>query len=412
MAVRFMLIMAALVLATSCTPTYEDRGTGQELYSRQTPVATNNLASYFYELCAQANLIQSGSPATCSDYPTLVQVGFNDIDLRCDRYLAWIDNKRTEAVRVKSSLAAVGIAVTGILATAKAGTDSIAYVAEALGLANALYDAYSNTLLLGLESSTIKRIVYERRLEFRRQFSKVSFFRTPEMVFALRGYLRICTPQTIILDANTYALAVASGTQPQSLAASVQQEIDAIAAGQAPLQPQTSAGQKVDRGKVTCAECDKLFPPGSGYTTDRIKAAQTALCLEADGKVGEGTLSAVQHYRTTQRSDATGVVRDAEYSDILTEGCKAGDREKGIRNFYEAVMSRNPNELPTFAKNLNKLLPAAPQLDPNKVTFNSEDLRRKVVDARNRYGMTTVNDTLATHITGALVDKVALDTLN
>lgn len=412
MIARLWLLLIAAGMIAGCAPTYEERGVGQELYSRQTPAATNNLSAYFSELCRQAHLVQSGASVTCDNYSILVQTGFNDIDQRCDHYLAWIDNKRTEAARVKSSLLAIGSRATTVLTLTQAGSNTIAYVAEALGLTGSLYDAYSNSLLMGLEGSTIKRIVYERRQEFRRQAASLNFSTTPDMVYALRSYLRICTPQTIVLDANTYAVSVASGIAAQSLESSVQQELAGIVAGQSPVIPEAPANIQPGRGKVECAECEKVFPP-SGYTAERIKALQVALCVKDDGAVGPGTLAAVQHYRTTRRSDTAGTITPAEYSDILSLGCKAGDREKGISNFYEAATMRdNPGELVRLAQNLNKALPGPPQLDPATVTFASTDLRTKVAEARQLYGMSSGDAMLDTHITGALVDKIGLATLN
>lgn len=407
MVARFLVLIVSLGLMVGCAPTYADRGVGQDLYVRGTPAATNNLVSYFRELCAQLNLLQSGSSVTCSDYPALVQAGFNDIDQRCDSYLAWIDNKRTEAVRVKASLLAIGTQATTVLTLAEAGSKTIAYVAAALGLAGSLYDANSNSMLLGLESSTIKTIVYQRRLEFRRQFSQVPFSTTPAMVFALRSYLRICTPQTIVLDANTYALSVASGITPQSLEASVLQEAEAIGAGLAPVTPLTLADTRITRGEIPrCAECEKLFAD-PGFTPERIKAAQTALCVEADGKVGQGTLQAVQNYRDTQGNERTGLVTEAEYSDITALGCKAGDREKGILNFFEAVTYRdNPNELPRLVENLNLILPETP-LDVTTTTLSSESLRTKIAAARQKFGFTTGDAMRDTHMSRQLKNKIA-----
>lgn len=400
-----ILFLITLGLIAGCTPALGDRGVGQDLYSSQTPRATNNIAAYFGELCNQTNLQRSGTAADCSDYSMLVQAGFNDIDARCDHYLAWIDNKRVEAGRVHSSLVAIGSAATSVLTIASASTDTIAYVAQALGLTGSLYDAFNNSLLMGLESSTIKRIVYERRLEFRRQFVKVNFSTSPDMVFALRGYLRICTPQTIVLDANAYALAVASGVAPQSLAKSIQQEVDAIAAGQAPVTPGTSAGTGIKRGAVVCDACDKLFAD-KGYTPDRIKAAQTALCVKSDGNPGKSTLMAVTNFRDTQGWERTGLITEPEYSDLMSFGCKSGDLDKGLQNFFEAVTYRdNAEELKQLIANLNLILPATPL--PSDSTLKSDALRAKIAEARARYQLGTGDPVNDTRMSRKLKDKIA-----
>lgn len=401
-----MLLLAAISFVAGCSPSFEERGAGQDLYTNEMPAATNKLALYFRELCRQATLMPSSADVTCSDQTMLVQAGFNDVDSRCDQYIAWIDNKRSETARIKSSLTAIGIAATGALSTAKAGVESIAYAAQALGLANSLYDAYSNSMLLGLESSTIKRIVYERRLEFRRQFSKVNFFQTPDMVFALRSYLRICTPQTIVLDANTYALSAAAGMQPESLTKSVRQEVDAIRSGLIPVAAQTPANQKIPRGPVPkCPECDALFPPGSGFTKKNVMSAQLALCVEDDGNPGEGTLAAVRNFRDTENSDRVGPISEAEYSTLTAHGCKSGDLKAGYRNYFEAVTYRdNANELPQLVDDLNAILPN-PVLDKS-VTMNSEALRAKIAQARALYDQGTGNKVRDTLMSRSLKKRI------
>ncbi|UJW76480.1 hypothetical protein [Rhizobium sp. SL42] len=406
-----ILFLITLGLIAGCTPALGDRGVGQDLYSSQTPRATNNIAAYFGELCNQTNLQRSGTAADCSDYSMLVQAGFNDIDARCDHYLAWIDNKRVEAGRVHSSLVAIGSAATSVLTIASASTDTIAYVAQALGLTGSLYDAFNNSLLMGLESSTIKRIVYERRLEFRRQFMQVTFSKSPEMVFALRGYLRICTPQTIVLDANTYALAAASGIAPQSLADSIQQEVDAISAfksGKGPATAGMQADQKPSRGKVSCKECDKIFPKESGYTEAEIKLVQRAICVPEDGKPGSDTLAGIQNYRDTQGSRNTGPLQRAEFEFLATSGCRSGDPEKGVKNFYEAVVMRdNPNRLSDLIDDLNAVIKKLPALDKATVTLNTPELRDRIADARNLYGMQATTTNQNRSLSAELVKKLA-----
>ncbi len=391
-----MLRMTAFLLSigifvAGCTPSFTDIGVGQDLYTRQTTSDTNNLSAYFRQLCAQAHLLASDASEACSDYSELVQAGFNDIDQRCDRYLAWIDYKRTEALRVKSGIASLAVTSATVLTIAEAGMDSIGYVAAALGLAVSLYDSYNNSLLAGLESTLIKRIVYERRLEYRRQFAGLNYQRTPEMVFALRGYLRICTPQTIILDANTFALAVASGTRPPSLRDSVRQEVDAAAifAGRAPVSPSSPGNQQIQRQTVKCPECKGLFPEDAGFTVAEIKSVQVGLCVKDDGNPGETTLAGIRNYRQTQGRDRVGPISEEEYSDIVTYGCQPGDTAKGVGNFFEAASYRDkPERLKLLVKNLNIVQPAT-ILDQEATRLTSESLRSKIRTARATYGLKT-----------------------
>ncbi|MEH7911807.1 hypothetical protein V7798_32120 [Rhizobium laguerreae] len=412
-AITFLAIVSMLF---GCTSSYSEVGVGQDLYSTKTLSDTNNLSSYFRQLCAQAHLVASGASETCSDYPELVQTGFNDIDQRCDRYLAWIDSKRTEAFQVKSGIAALAVTSTSVLTIAKASLDSIAYVAAALGLTVSLYDAGNNSLLVGLESSVIKKIVYERRLEYRKQFTSLNYQRTPEMVFALRGYLRICTPQTIVLDANTYALAVASGSEPPSLRDAVAQEVDAmgIAEGRVPLSPYSPANQSVQRHIVKCPECEGLFPENAGFTVADIKSVQSALCINPDGKSGKSTLAAVKNYRQTQGRDRIGVVSETEYDEILALGCRPADSEKGAANFFEAVSYRNAERLKLLVRNLNTLQPS-PLLDVDNTTLLTRALRDKITAARGAYGLNTGDITSDSHMSRDLerrINQAARDKTN
>ena len=103
---RRIFFIITLCLVAGCTPALGNRGIGQDLYSSQTSLATNNIASYFGELCNQTHLQRSGTSAHCSDYSMLVQAGFNDIDVLFDKYMSLIYTKRAEAGRVHSSLVA------------------------------------------------------------------------------------------------------------------------------------------------------------------------------------------------------------------------------------------------------------------------------------------------------------------
>jgi hypothetical protein len=293
-----------------------------------------------------------------------------------------------------------------VLTIAQASTETIAYVAAALGLTNSLYDAYSNSLMMGLESSLIKKIVYERRLEYRKQFSEINYQRTPEIVFALRGYLRICTPQTIVLDANTYALSVASGEKPPSIHESVKQQFDAIAAGQAPVTSNTQGNLHVKRNPVTCEQCEGLFPTNAGFASADVKAIQNALCLKGDGKAGAGTLAAVRNYRQTVGRDRVGPVSEIEYGEIIQAGCKPEDVEKGARNFFEAVTYRgSPAKLAQLVTNLNVIQPTPP-LATATTTLNSSELRTKIASMRAKFGLKTGDVQRDTYMSKDLERKI------
>src|SRR5262245_36508245 len=104
------LAVTLSVLAASCSPIGDNRifrdGVGSDLSWEGMAEATRLQDLYLGHLCRQAGLDAVGSggtpscgehPASARDWGLLVQAGMNDIDLRCDAYLAWLDDRRRSA---------------------------------------------------------------------------------------------------------------------------------------------------------------------------------------------------------------------------------------------------------------------------------------------------------------------------
>jgi len=79
--------------------------------------ATALLNQYIGHICKQAGLelIPDQPAATCSDrsfaqaqWVQFVKAGMNDIDQRCDAYLAWLDNRRRSAEPLLRQIGDVG----------------------------------------------------------------------------------------------------------------------------------------------------------------------------------------------------------------------------------------------------------------------------------------------------------------
>src|SRR6266403_684531 len=90
------------VLLGGCDPTRDSRyireGIGTDLYWDGLPAATQLQDIYLANICAQAisptakrvdTTRCDGLSLAQRDWGLLVQAGMNDIDLRCDAYLAW-----------------------------------------------------------------------------------------------------------------------------------------------------------------------------------------------------------------------------------------------------------------------------------------------------------------------------------
>jgi len=217
--------MIFAVTLTGCTQSeleYRRNGIGADLYSSDLSKATQNLETYFGYICTQAGIDASkeanGFPV-CNynalkdkSWPIFVQTGFNDIDRRCDGYLAWLEEVRNREAFGNSQLNAIEQLVNAVkVATGDASTSALAIVGAAFGYSRDLFSDYHRFLYNGLESSTIKAIVTERRLKYRSALRDQPIKYKPDAVNILRSYLRICLPFTITMDANTFARALANG---------------------------------------------------------------------------------------------------------------------------------------------------------------------------------------------------------
>ena len=79
-------------------------GIGTDLYPSDIVATTDREDLYLAELCRQSSSVISPLGGQCidaapSDWSLIVQAGMNDIDRRCDGYLAWLDDRRPRRPR-------------------------------------------------------------------------------------------------------------------------------------------------------------------------------------------------------------------------------------------------------------------------------------------------------------------------
>jgi hypothetical protein len=383
---------------------FSRNGIGADLYSGDIAQATENLETYFGFICKQANVpttVAAGeneypvctyAAFTRQDWTIVVQTGFNDIDRRCDAYLAWLENVRLRGSYVNAQLNDTGRLTNAILTSlAPSAGVAIGIVGEAFGFARSSFNNYQNRALLGFEGSTIKTIVSERRLAFRDEFSHVLFRFKPDAVNALRSYLRICMPYTITMDANTYARSISSGMGlPRSFDPAA--ERDAIV-GENALSARTS--ESVARPNPTNSQLSiaqeepnvvKLFGTGSGKTAASVRAVQTRLCAASDGIVSSETVLAVTNWRRALVSqmvegDDRLPLTPGEERNILT--LPLCDATK-FTNYYETTVLATPQQVASFVTLFNRVggqfvtLPENPTISRDKTS----DLRTRIVEMR------------------------------
>lgn len=198
-----------LVLMTAGCNTVEERliqeGIGTELPAVDIVESSERLNRYLGYLCAQAGGIKptievaDGIPGCDlsryqgAEWTLVVRAGFNDIDRRCDSYLAWLNSRRRDRNAILSEIHDVRTFTEALLYTTGAGAAPIAIAGLAFGLASNTFTNYYSRLLFEIEKSTISVLVHEKRLQYREKLGK-NIALQPDAVHVLREYLLICTP--------------------------------------------------------------------------------------------------------------------------------------------------------------------------------------------------------------------------
>ena len=225
-ALKLIVFMLMALGLAACGSSSEEKlisyGIGTNLYSADIKDQTENLGTYFSYLCPQAGL-DVRDDGTCdmgtygnASWTLLIRAGFNDIDRRCDSYLAWINSRRRNQKAFLRQLTDTRNFAEAILNIAGASSNPITRVGLAFGIVGSTYQNYYSRLIFEIEKSTIEVLVHEKRLKFRESISKsrnsIQFL--PDAVYVLRQYLLICTPHYIENKINQRTRDSISGHTP------------------------------------------------------------------------------------------------------------------------------------------------------------------------------------------------------
>ncbi|NKL74273.1 hypothetical protein GFM09_34605 [Rhizobium leguminosarum bv. viciae] len=382
--------------------------------SHRTIAATDELDSYFGEICRQADLPVSGSrPLRCQTagfdelaWHSMVKAGLNDVDHRCDLYLAWLENKRSEKPFVDASLTSVGATAAGVLGIAAQGSAALEYVGLALGLTSQIYNAYYTRALLGIEPSTIKLTVEGRRLAFRNEFVDARYREKSDVVYVLRSYLKLCTPQTITMDVNAFARSAATGVEPpqyQNLLLE-RRAMDTVRPVTAPalvVKPITAP---------TVSPSVRQTFTGVGYSEAQLDHVREALCVHSADPTNAKTMAAVKMWEDQVYEDEptdalhNGRVDDQEFNGI---NMQMGLRDlKGCstrwHNFEErALFQDKPQTEAGFLVALTKV-----GLAPQEQSLDSQGVRKAISDARDKCSMPARSGINKSDLTDDLYNKI------
>ncbi|MCZ8375156.1 MAG: hypothetical protein O9342_07270 [Beijerinckiaceae bacterium] len=205
---RFWMVLLPLLFLSACMGDVKRmrEGAGTTLAWEGQSDAMAMQDQYLGQLCVQAGF--PGPAETCrptrpSDWKLIVQAGLNDIDARCDAYLAWLDDKRRSARPIQQQLADARTATTAILAASGVGVDPIAIVSAAFGFATSSFTNFQSRLVLEVNHSTVQSIVLGAQRRLREEIRPLLITNRPDAVHAMRQYLRLCMPFTIETEINT-----------------------------------------------------------------------------------------------------------------------------------------------------------------------------------------------------------------
>ena len=95
----------------------------------------------------------------------LVRSGFNDIDWRCDSYLAWLNARRRNRNAILNEITDTRNFTEAVMFTAGASASALTIAGLAFGLASNTFTNYYSRLLEEIEKSTVEVLVHEKRLQ-------------------------------------------------------------------------------------------------------------------------------------------------------------------------------------------------------------------------------------------------------
>jgi hypothetical protein len=201
--------VALALLVGGCDPAtdrrYTREGAGIDLYTADRAGQIDLLNQYILFVCAQSG------PSCNSNWTVFVQAGMNDIDLRCDGFLTWLDARRRDREPIIAEISAINTAVHGIMTVTGSSPASLDIVTAVFGLASASYANWNSRLLISANQSTVQEIVYTGQGQFREKIKNYAVPDQPAAIYLLRNYLRLCMPITIEASINTSATLVQRG---------------------------------------------------------------------------------------------------------------------------------------------------------------------------------------------------------
>jgi len=364
LSVAVACVAASILAACNWTDVnYTRQGIGTELAYPEIPAATELQNIYLDYLCKQAlPFVGADAPGcpqervTAEVWPIIVQAGLNDIDQRCDAFLAWLDQKKRENSAILAEISAIRVAVDAITnpqIPSGVGPRTLASIAAAFGLATSTFQNL-NSLLLHVEHTTVQSVVFNRRNDFRAGLSNLPMAKInnkPLAVYTLRSYLTICLPMTIAADINSTVTVVQQAGVPGTPLVPT----PIISAPSAPSARDTAGKRNVirEKGLDEAPDIPNIATIILGYSKrefpkSTVEVMQKVLCVPM-GEVGTVGATSAFHIAIFEEtnldppSDNRRVKRDGKIDknerDILLKYEDCADTK--VNNFYERRQLNN-----------------------------------------------------------------------
>lgn len=398
-------------------------GIGTDLYSDDIGATTQYQDIYLTELCRQTLSVTSTTEGQCvnvqlspNDWTLLVQAGLNDVDRRCDSYLAWLDDRRRTNTAVLKELGDLTVATQAIMRVSGVSANPITLAGLAFGLAADTFINVNSRLLLEVDKTTVQTLVLRRRNEYRVTLQTVSIANRPAAIYALRSYLNICTPFTIETDINT-TITVFQSVGPGGLD------------NKGPLiTPKTIPSQRADKPIVVTPPPPKLpgalTPLEEKLTVPQARAIQRTLCVSDTGDFGaldSPTRSSMVDFMTAQGRASAGKIETLDDLAQLTaaqkaiQSCAIQKLETGYESGLFAKVGKKivHDQIARAIVRVNARVPTAkiePPADFGNPDATMGDTIRGVITAlRSTYATENLQITAGTSINAAVWKQLGKD---
>lgn len=173
------------------------------------------LEQYFGLMCLRAGVPYSGGgeqSLSCqyerldaANWRDLVRASLNDVDERCDRYIETIHGAEKNRDALTGQLAAVETATDTVMGIkegvlGRISKKAISVVSKAFGLAQGTLDNVYSRLILQVNQGSLRGLIKKRQTAYRIKLEgqyMAYVVDKPSAYYAMRGYLRLCTPVSI-----------------------------------------------------------------------------------------------------------------------------------------------------------------------------------------------------------------------